>query len=116
MSSFISNDYSEPPTLVLIVPTVLCHATFFLLGVLTTGKANLGTLLLVPIFFDALGVIVYVTLDDSCDSAAAYAKSISMVSASIIKEGYVFMFGVRTSVFLYLRALCRVLPFQKKLC
>ena len=80
----------SPPIGALVWPVVVIHVAFFLMTYLT--KAKLGSLLLVIPSLDSLAVVIYVILDDSCDSAAAYAKSISMVSASIIKEGYTFMF------------------------
>lgn len=80
-----------PPTFSLAWPLVCIHVFIFSMYYLTKASSG-GTFLFVPILFNALGATVNVLLTDDCESAAAYAGSISKVSASIIKEGYVFMF------------------------
>ena len=85
-------------TAALWIPLAIGHLSFIALAWLNV-PATLANLLLIPAFLDCLAFAIVRVIDaDDCTTAAGYAGSISKVSASIMHEGYVFMFVSLTLV------------------
>ena len=93
---------SEPPIVLHWAFTLT--GLFFMLAIAILLRADFsGGFLLVPIYLFGLAFAIHtyvldVPAESPCTSPAAYAASISRVSASIWPEGYVFMFVYLTFI------------------